>query len=409
MSKENSLIDTADNPARNNSLDGVRALATLLIITYHLFYASGQTYNNANGLGQFSSRLNVAVSIFFVLSGYLLFKPFVQALFLDTPLPQTHSFYLKRFVRILPAYWVALLILLKIDAVDFPNISGFVRSFFLVHTFTLGNVFTGIQQTWTLSVEVFFYLCLPGIAILIRANIRNKTSKVKMRNIFVFLIVLYILSYSFRIFFHQVNIRQFETYGLLLPAHLDAFALGMCIATVIAALEVFPHLKTYRAQLIRMNPIFFLISGATWFWSTQIGMGVFPNTPPFQIDLFCHFLDGISSVTFVLPFCINQDTSRIVKIFGSQACVWLGTISYGMYLWHFLFLEGQFADTYLPYRVGDMGIATRLVVTVSGTIALGAVSYYFIERPLIRTLSREIQKRKIQNQLARSAPRITNV
>ena len=67
MSKENSLIDTADNPARNNSLDGVRALATLLIITYHLFYASGQTYNNANGLGQFSSRLNVAVSIFLYL------------------------------------------------------------------------------------------------------------------------------------------------------------------------------------------------------------------------------------------------------------------------------------------------------------------------------------------------------
>jgi peptidoglycan/LPS O-acetylase OafA/YrhL len=89
-----------------------------------LLDVSGQTINKANGLGQFSSRLNVAVSIFFVLSGYLLFKPFVQSMFLDDPLPRTQGFYLKRFVRIVPAYWIALFILWKIDAVNIPNASG---------------------------------------------------------------------------------------------------------------------------------------------------------------------------------------------------------------------------------------------------------------------------------------------
>jgi len=325
--------------------------------------------------------------------------PYVRAILLDTSFPYTHSFYLKRFVRIVPAYWVALLFLLNISAVNFPNISGFIRSFFLIHTFTLHNVFTGIQQTWTLSVEVFFYLCLPWIAILIRACTRNKTSKVKVRNIFGCLTALYTFTYIYRIFFHRVPTRHFETYTILLPAHLDTFALGMIVATAVMAFQVLPNLKVRHSQLVRFGPVFFFASGTVWFWSTQIGWALGLNQSRFQIDLLGHFLYGIASVTFVLPFCLDQGTSRIVKIFSSRACVWLGTISYGMYLWHYLFLDGEFANTYLPYRIGDMGIATRLLVTIPGTITIATVSYYLIERPLIRTLSRALQKRKIQNQL----------
>jgi peptidoglycan/LPS O-acetylase OafA/YrhL len=372
----------------------------LLIIVHHLFFVSGQTINNPHGLGEFSGRLNVAVSIFFVLSGYLLFTPYVRALLLDTPFPNTHTFYLKRFVRIVPAYWVALLLLTRINAVNFPDTSGFVRSFFLVHTFTMRNVFTGIQQTWTLAIEVFFYLCLPWIAILIRAQTRNKTSKVKLRNILGCLTVLYTFAYAYRIVFHQVNMRQFETYRILLPAHLDTFALGMLIATTVTALRVFPNLKKRHSQLARMGPVFLFAAGAFWFWSTQIGWALDLNQSRFRIDLLGHFLYGIASVCFVFPFCLDQGTSRIVKIFGSRVCVWLGTISYGMYLWHYLFLDGHFADTYFPYRIGDMGIATRLLVTIPGSIAIATVSYYLIERPLIRSLSRVLQKRKNQSQLA---------
>jgi peptidoglycan/LPS O-acetylase OafA/YrhL len=173
----------------------------------------------------------------------------------------------------------------------------------------------------------------------------------------------------------------------------------MCIAAVIAALEVSPDLKARRAQLVRMAPIFLLLSGATWYWSTQLGLALAFETTPFRIELFGHFLYGITSVAFVLPFCLDEGTSRIVKIFGSKAFVWLGTISYGMYLWHFLFLGGDFANTYLPYRIGDMGIATRLLITIPGTIAVATVSYYLIERPLIRSLSRVLQKQKNQSQL----------
>ena len=91
-----SPVSHGDNPERNKSLDGVRAIATLLIVIYHLFSVSGQTINNPNGLGQFSGRLNVAVSVFFVLSGYLLSKPFLEGILENTPFPKPYVFYIKR-------------------------------------------------------------------------------------------------------------------------------------------------------------------------------------------------------------------------------------------------------------------------------------------------------------------------
>ena len=341
----------------------------------------------------------MAVSIFFVLSGYLLFKPYVEAMLLSAPFPKTQDFYLKRLVRIMPAYWIALIVLWGIRATNIPNISGLLRNIFLIHPLTSQNVFTGIHQAWTLSIELFFYLCLPWFAKFIRVWTKNKLLNVAVRNIFILLLLFYSSAYIFQIVFSQVRFKIFETHAILFPAHLDSFALGMTISVVVVALNVLPALHDTQDKLARMWPIFFFISGASWFWSSQLGLALAFEKTSFHIELIGHFLYGISAVAFVLPFCLNQGSSLTAKIFGSRVCVWMGTISYGMYLWHNLFLDGHFANTYLPYRIGDMGIATRLLVTIPGSIAIATVSYYLIERPLIRSLSRALQKRKIQNQM----------
>ena len=269
--------------------------------------------------------------------------------------------------------------------------------FFLIHTFTVANVFTGIAQTWTLSVEVFFYLSLPWIAILIRAYTQNKTTKAVVRNLFGCLIAFYASAYVFRVVFHQVQLKHFETHAILLPAHFDTFALGMLVSAGVVTLQVFPHLMGIQTKLVRMSPVFFLISGATWFWSTQIGWALELGTSRFRIVLLGYFLYGIASAFFVIPFCLGPGTSRISKLFGSRLFVWMGTISYGMYLWHFLFLDGDFANTYLPYKVYDMAIAARFLITSPGTIAFASVSYYLIERPCLRALSRFMKKRETLN------------
>jgi len=224
-----------------------------------------------------------------------------------------------------------------------------------------------------------------------------------LRNILGCIFGLYMSAYAFRVFFNEVHIDVFFFFMLWLPAHADTFALGMFISTAVVAIEIFSKETAIKSSLVKMSPVLLLVSCATWFWSTQLGLALAFEKTSFGIELFGHFLYGITAVTFVLPFCLDQGNSRITKIFGSRVCVWLGTISYGMYLWHYLFLDGHFAIAHMPYQIGDMGIAARLLVTIPGSIAIASVSYYLVERPLIRTVNQALHKRK--NSANRPDPR----
>ena len=89
-----------------------------MIVAYHIFFSQNYTDSHASGLGAFTRRLDVGVALFFTLSGYLLFRPFVVALFANSELPNIKTFYLKRATRIFPGYWVALITLALIDAIQ---------------------------------------------------------------------------------------------------------------------------------------------------------------------------------------------------------------------------------------------------------------------------------------------------
>ena len=98
-------------------LDGLRALAATLIVVHHAGFSSGLTFRN-EFLGQFFSRMDIGVSIFFVLSGFLLYRPFVEKQFAEKPSDKTKYFWIKRLVRIYPAYWLALIVILWSGAVE---------------------------------------------------------------------------------------------------------------------------------------------------------------------------------------------------------------------------------------------------------------------------------------------------
>jgi peptidoglycan/LPS O-acetylase OafA/YrhL len=130
------------------------------------------------------------VAIFFVLSGFLIFRPFAHSLIHGSPLPKTRNYYLKRAARILPGYWLALFILAGLDALTVKNSSGFLRNIFIVHPFTEDNVFTGIAQAWTLSVELSFYLVVPVFASVFVHQSRRRTSSVSVSSLLKALSVL---------------------------------------------------------------------------------------------------------------------------------------------------------------------------------------------------------------------------
>src|SRR3954469_15306078 len=94
--------------ARNFPLfDGLRALAALSVLTFHAAYFAGIGVTDSP-LKPYTGRLEVGVSVFFVISGFLLYRPFVRARLDDEPPPRTAAYAWRRFLRIVPGYWVAL-------------------------------------------------------------------------------------------------------------------------------------------------------------------------------------------------------------------------------------------------------------------------------------------------------------
>ena len=89
-------------------LDGMRAMAAGSILVTHV---AGRTFNTPNALGAYTARLNMGVAFFFVLSGFLLYRPFVAARFAGRRASPDSRLRAPACAAIVPAYWLALIVL----------------------------------------------------------------------------------------------------------------------------------------------------------------------------------------------------------------------------------------------------------------------------------------------------------
>ena len=372
---------------RNSALDSLRGLSTILIVVYHISFVSGYTVAHANSSGAYIDRLNIGVAIFFVLSGFLIFRPFAHSLIHGSPLPKTRNYYLKRAARILPGYWLALFVLAGLDALTIVNTSGFIRNVFIVHSFTEHNVFTGIRQAWTLTVEMSFYVVVPAFAFVFVRQTKRRDGPVSVLSLLKALSVLFLSAYVFRLFIHQTDFWFLKTAHIWLPSHVDTLALGMGLAVLVEAPTSSETLSKVRIFIANHTGAFVLVSVFVWLMSANINMAIGLNKSEFHIELLGHFLYGLASILLVAPFCVDSQ-SLLVKAMSLRLFTWLGTISYGIYLWHMAFLGGNFAEKYMPYTENDGQVLLRFLVVLPASIVIASLSYYVIERPIMRAVSK---------------------
>ena len=157
------------------SLTGVRALAAILVVATHAAYTTGRYTRGYSGL--VFSRMEIGVPIFFVLSGFLLFGPWVRAVVSGSTAPSLWRYARNRVLRIMPAYVVTVLAAFLIyhfrDAGPNPGHSwnGLLRNLTLTQIYTDAYMFShlhqGLTQMWSLAVEVAFYAALPLLAYLL--------------------------------------------------------------------------------------------------------------------------------------------------------------------------------------------------------------------------------------------------
>jgi peptidoglycan/LPS O-acetylase OafA/YrhL len=174
-----------------------------------------------------------------------------------------------------------------------------------------------------------------------------------------------------------------------LPGLLDWFAIGMLLAVLRAELEV------GRASGVALTAL-----GRRPAWCVLLAFAAFmAGVPEQQIDMFLpwyglatHAAIGVGSGLLVLAVIVPRRARgrrpRVLSL-GGAAAAWLGTISYGIYLWHFPVLE-LIERACLPdpasASVASLGLVWLAVVAVA--VVLGAASYYLVEQPARRLLRR---------------------
>ena len=153
-------------------IDGARALAATSILVYHVWRYGAAGEPSLGPPGQLMPHLALGVTLFFTLSGFLLYRPFAAALARGRPRPDLAAYLRNRALRILPAYWVILLVtglvmggtivrhdLQRRSLAARPSL--LVRDAFLVQNYDPGTILTGIGPAWSLAIEAAFYLALP--------------------------------------------------------------------------------------------------------------------------------------------------------------------------------------------------------------------------------------------------------
>ncbi|WP_313675765.1 acyltransferase [Mycolicibacterium sp.] len=331
-------VSTVD---RVPSLTGVRALAAMLVVGTHAAYTTGKYTHGFAGLVY--SRMEIGVPIFFVLSGYLLFGPWVKAAAAGAPAPSVRRYAWHRVRRIMPAYVVTVLVAYAIyhfrDGGPNPGHTwwGLFRNLTLTQIYTDNYGFAllhqGLTQMWSLAVEVAFYVALPVLAYLLLVVFCRR--RWQPRLLLAGLGGLALISPAWMVLVHTTDFLP-DGAKLWLPGYLVWFLGGMLL-TVLAALGV----RCYWFAAVPLAVICYVIV------STPIGGE--PQTSPYglaQALVKMAFYTVIATLV-VAPLALGgggtarrpADGGWYSRLLASRPMVWLGEISYEIFLVHLVVME----------------------------------------------------------------------
>ncbi|MFN8321655.1 MAG: acyltransferase [Chitinophagales bacterium] len=335
-------------------LDGLRGLSILMVIAGHWLM-----------LSKFYIA-NIGVEIFFVLSGFLI------TLILLKNKSETNGtdvssvlkkFYIRRFLRIFPIYYLVLFICYTYS---YPNAT--IRQHFTWDILYLNNVYAWLYNLklknfvhlWSLSVEEQFYLIWPWVILLTPHKFLKKI-----------LIGTIFTGIAFRFFYYSPITTlgiDFPMGTTLLPACFDLFAAGGLLAYYF---KYHPQNVTNHAQY----SIYFFLAGLLIMIISKLSNNNLFFQTSFRIG------SSISAVSLIL-ICLKSSPSIMDVIFNNPALIYIGRISYGLYLFHLLYVDEPFVQVYSQIAGHEPRFMWILISRFCLLIIIGSVSWYFFERPI---------------------------
>ena len=143
-------------------MDSLRAIAALSVLTIHIALPSG-LLNTDSRFREYWGRLDVGVAVFFLISGFLLYRPFVRARAHGQARPPTGAYAWRRALRIVPAYWLVLTVVALAFSLSYVFTGRGLWTYYgFAQIYENKTDIRGVSQAWTLCIEVTFYPSCPS-------------------------------------------------------------------------------------------------------------------------------------------------------------------------------------------------------------------------------------------------------
>jgi peptidoglycan/LPS O-acetylase OafA/YrhL len=342
------------------AVEGMRACAAVGVVVTHVAFQTGHTGGIA---GRVFGRFDLAVAVFFALSGFLLWRGHAAAARGLRPIPPTGHYLRSRVVRIMPAYLVAVVVILTLLPDAKADFTVWLANLSLTQIYVPLTLTAGLTQMWSLAVEVSFYLALPLLALLARRL------PVRARIPAIAAIGVVSLGWALIPFDTPVGVSSLNWP----PAFMSWFVAGMLLAELTVSPIGWPHRLARRRILMAVIAVAAFLVAASPVAGPE---GLTPGTAnQFIVKI---AMGAVVAAALLAPLVLDRpDTPH--RVLGNATMVTLGRWSYGLFIWHLAALAmvfpviGEFAFS------GHMPVV--LVLTVVFGFAIAAVSYGLVESP----------------------------
>jgi peptidoglycan/LPS O-acetylase OafA/YrhL len=349
-------------------LTALRGIAVLAVITFHVASLTGAV--NRSFTGRLAALLgSVGPIVFFVLSGFLLLRPFIAGE------PSLRRYARRRCLRILPPYWTALTLLALFPGVVGVFSGDWWRFYGLVQNTSAQTFGQGIPVAWTLCVEMTFYALLPVWALLTRrASLR--THALVFGAAFAVGVLVQALA-------ARLTVDQLVADAL--PGQIAWFALGGGLAVwsiARPALRV-PAPAAWGVAAAALLLMAVTVQGRTL---AEIVAALGEKRPLWPV-LRQIGLTAVLCVGLLMP-AIWGEGGAVRGFLACRPVAYLGLISYSLFLYHLTVAE-LLANDADPghFDAGGLGLDVStpvlLVLTLAVSGAVASVSYWVVERPFM--------------------------